>query len=68
MDYYGVKVLGSAIPNGQTPQEYLEHIRTNLNSYVLVRETEPGLLWVLPREIRGLGQVVERSAGIGSLD
>ena len=34
LDQYGVAVPESGIPNGWTPEQYLEHIRTNINSFI----------------------------------
>ena len=34
LDYYGVRIPVGAIPNGMTAEEYVDHIRTNINSYI----------------------------------
>lgn len=34
MDYYGVTVTTSDLPGGQSPEQYLDHVRTNINDYI----------------------------------
>jgi hypothetical protein len=36
LDYYAVRVPVSAIPDGKTPLEYFEHMRSNFNDFVPV--------------------------------